>query len=972
MAVTFTGLPQWFGCGTEGDDNPSMANILYNKLSQFLGTLFGIKTLDTKVISDHQKEIHAIGNSWPKANLEGSSERNSVMSRRREEDEDIEFLEILGKMINLPHATEFPEPSLLKDFKRNHIHEMFLGMKRRTERPLERLARENSALRRMQEDNDRHQRRTVHREKRMRSLQEEVAALAADNIKTKREMEQRLRLLLEERNHLQSENLVKETMIDRLENERREDINKIISLENHLEAMKKQMNALTISLQEKERNIREKEGAIDELKTENARLETERNTSEREKDEGRKKVDEAMKEIVTLRERQEQLLELLVEEERTSEEMANAVLSLYQIMSTVDSPIEPSDRRSRPEDKSNENGCICMEDCEHSVLCDGSKLKSEVVQEVLLNEGQERSNAEVITEEDIGELLEVLEEILKGEIEMAIEEERDDMFLMVLHDILEDKEETPPEYKEILEIVHEETKMAPEDLEELLDGLLDGTKEVLRKEINMPRESLEEIVEDIEEVLLEQIKESVKEMMAERRTKRKWGKKLWKSLIRKNRQRKERRRAKKELRKQKLRPEGQEELKTQMVNKETMTDRLEHEKREDINKIISLENHLEAMKQQMNALMISLQEKERNVREKEGAIDELETENAKLEKERNTCEREKDEGRKKVEEAMKEIVTLRERQEQLLELLVEEERRSEEMLSAVLSLYQKMSTDDSQIEPSDRCPSPEDSGTRQRANSPPLDESNENGWICMEDCEYSVVCDKKDDPSSQSNFSRAVCEFHSVCRYSWPMRDSGEPTVNECDSKLQSEANDDLMSEGVQKVLLNEGQERLNAEVITEEDIGELLEALEEILKEEIEMAIEEERGDVFRMVLHDIQEDKEETPPEYMEILEIVHEETKMAPEDLEALLDGLLDGTKEMLRKEINMPRESLEEIFEDIEEILLEEIKESVKEMMAERRTRRKWGKKLWKSLIRKNRKRKGSRRAEKELSKQKVRT
>ncbi|XP_064102857.1 myosin-6-like [Macrobrachium nipponense] len=912
VAVTLTGLPLCFGCGTGGDDNPSMANILYNKLSQFLGTLFGIKALDEKVISDHQKEIHAIGNSWPKANLEGSSERNSVMSRRREEEKDIEFLEILGKMINVPHATEFPEPSLLKDFKRNHIHEMFLGMKRRAER----LARENSALRRMQEDNDRHQTRSVQREKRMRSLQEEVAALAADKIKTKREMEERLHLLLEERNHLQSENLVKETMIDRLENEKRKDMNKIICLENHLDAMKKQMNALTISLQEKERNVREMEGAINELKTENARLETERNTSEREKDVGRKKVDEAVKEILTLRERQEQLLELLVEEERRSEEMANAVLSLYQIMSTEDSPIEPSD---------------------------DIKLKSEGVQEVLPNEGQERSNADVITEEDIGELLEALEKILKEEIEMTIEEERGDMFLMVLHDILEDKEETPPEYMEILEIVHEETKMTPEDLEELLDGLLDGTKEVLWKEVNMPRKSLEEIVEDIEEVLLEHIKESVKEMMAEQRTKRKWGKKLWKSLIRKNRQRKGRRRAEKELRKQKLRPEGQEEVKkAPMVNKETMTDRLEHERREDIDKIISLENHLEAMKKQMNALTISLHEKE-------NAINELKTENARLEKERNTCEREKDEGRKKVEEAMKEIVTLRERQEQLLELLVEEERRGEEMLSAVLSLYQIMSTDDSQIEPSDQRPRPEDSGTRQTANSPPLDESNENGWICMEDCEYSVVCDEKDDPSSQSHSSRADCEFHS---------------------KLKSEANDVLMSEGVQEVLLNEGQERSNADVITEEDIGELLEALEKILKEEIEIAIEEERGDMFRMVLHDILEDKEETPPEYMEILEIVHEETKMTPEDLEELLDKLLDGTKEMLRKEINMPRESLEEIFEDIEEILLEEIKESVKEMMAERQTERKWGKKLWKSLIRKNRKRKGSRRAEKELSKQKV--
>ncbi|XP_064086153.1 trichohyalin-like [Macrobrachium nipponense] len=611
-----------------------------------------------------------------------------------------------------------------------------------------------------------------------------------------------------------------------------------------------------------------------------------------------------MKEILTLRERQEQLLELLLEEERTSEEMANAVLSLYQIMSTEDSPIEPSD----------------------------IKLKSEGVQEVFLNEGQECSNADVITEE-LGELLEALEEMLKGEIEMAIEEQRDDMVLMVLHDILEDKEEPPPQYKEILEIVHEETKMAPEDLEELLDGLLDGTKEVLRKEINMPRESLEEIVEDIEEILLEHIKESVKEMMAERQTKRKWGKKLWKSLIRKNRQRKGRRRAEKELRKQKLRPERQEELKTQMVNKGTMTDRLEHEKKEDINKIISLENHLEAMKQQMNALMISLQEKERNVREKEDAINELKTENARLEKERNTCEREKDEGRKKIEEAMKEILTLQERQEQLLELLVEEEKRSEEMLSAVLSLYQKMSTNESQIEPSDRRPRTEDSGTRQRANSPPLHESNENGWICMEDCEYSVVCYEKDDPSSQSHSSRADCEFHSVCRYSWPMRDSGETTVNECDSNLKSEANDDLMSE-VKEVLLNEGQERLNAEVITEEDIGEILEALEEILKEKIEMAIEEERGDMCRMVLHDILEDKKETPPEYMEILEIVHEETKMAPEDFKELLDGLLDGTKEMLRKEINMPRESLEEIFDDIEEILLEEIKESVKEIMGKK--------------------------------------
>ncbi|XP_064086152.1 trichohyalin-like [Macrobrachium nipponense] len=649
-----------------------------------------------------------------------------------------------------------------------------------------------------------------------------------------------------------------------------------------------------------------------------------------------------MKEILTLRERQEQLLELLLEEERTSEEMANAVLSLYQIMSTEDSPTEPSD----------------------------IKLKSEGVQEVFLNEGQECSNADVITEEDIGELLEALEEMLKGEIEMAIEEQRDDMFLMVLHDILEDKEEPPPQYKEILEIVHEETKMAPEDLDELLDGLLDGTKEVLRKEINMPRESLEEIVEDIEEILLEHIKESVKEMMAERQTKRKWGRKLWKSLIRKNRQRKGRRKAGKELRKQKLRPEGQEELKTQMVNKETMTDHLEHERREEFNKIISLENHLEAMKQQMNALTISLQEKERNVREKEDAINELKTENARLKKERNTCEREKDEGRKKVDEAMKEILTLQERQEQLLELLVEEEKRSEEMLSAVLSLYQIMSTNESQIEPSDRRPRPEDSRTRQRANSPPLDESNENGWICMEDCEYSVVCDEKDDPSSQSHSSRADCEFHSVCRYSWPMRDSGEPTVNECDSNLKSEANDDLTS-GVQEVPLNEGHECSNADVITEEDIGELLEALEEMLKGEIEMAIEEQRDDMFLMVLHDILEDKEEPPPQYKEILEIVHEETKMAPEDLDELLDGLLDGTKEVLRKEINMPRESLEEIFEDIEEILLDHIKESVKEMMAERRTKRKWGKKLWKYLIRKNRKRKGSRRAEKELSKEKVR-
>ncbi|XP_064086176.1 uncharacterized protein PF3D7_1120000-like [Macrobrachium nipponense] len=624
MAVTFTGLPQWFGCRIGRDDNPSMTNILYNKLAQFFGTLFGIKTLDKKVISDRQNENHEIGNSCPRsesvfedmnahrlkrnsamANMEGSSETNYLMSQRKEEDKDIEFLEILGKLINVPHATEFPKPSLLEDFKRNHIHEMFLGMKRRTER----LAREDSALRRMQEDNDRHQRRSVQRERRIRSLQEEVAALAADNKKTKREMEERLRLLLEERNHLQSENLVKETKIDRLENEKIEDINKIVSLESNLEAMKRQMNALTISLQEKERNFMEKEDAITELKTENARLEKELNTSEREKDEGRKTVEEAMKEIVTLRERQEQLLERLVEEERRSEEMASAVLSLYQKMSAEDSPIEPSDRHPSPEDsgteqrapsppldESNENGWICMEDCEYYVMCDekdnpssqslssiadcefhtvcryswpmrdsgeptvyehDSKLESEAnddlmsegVQEVLLNEGQERSNAEMITKEDIGELLEEIEERLREEIEKTIEEEWADVYLMVLYDILEDKEVTP-DYGEILEIVLEETKLPPEDLEELLDG----TKNMLREEIKgMPKECLEEILEDLEKILQEEIKESVKEMMAERRTKRKWGKKLWKSLIRKKRQRKE-------LRKPELRPQEQEEV----------------------------------------------------------------------------------------------------------------------------------------------------------------------------------------------------------------------------------------------------------------------------------------------------------------------------------------------------------------------------------------------------------------------------
>ncbi|XP_066970146.1 golgin subfamily A member 6-like protein 22 [Macrobrachium rosenbergii] len=146
--------------------------------------------------------------------------------------------------------------------------------------------------------------------------------------------------------------------------------------------------------------------------------------------------------------------------------------------------------------------------------------------------------------------------------------------------------------------------------------------------------------------------------------------------------------------------------------------------------------------------------------------------------ERKTSERENEEERERNEiaEAMKEIVELREGQEQLREQLLEKEKREEEMGSILQSLQRKISIDDSPTELSDRRQRPEDSGRGQRAPFPPLVASNENGWICMEDCEYYAVCGDKENPSSQSDPSTPHCEFRTVCQYSWPPSDSGELT----------------------------------------------------------------------------------------------------------------------------------------------------------------------------------------------------
>ncbi|XP_066946975.1 uncharacterized protein [Macrobrachium rosenbergii] len=301
------------------------------------------------------------------------------------------------------------------DFKRNYTHEIVKAMKRKTER----LERENNEYRRLQTDNERLVNEISQHVRTITNLQKEVSALTDDNKKTKSELEEKIRLLSEDRNRLENGNVEKQTKIEQLEKEKREAWNTITSLESGLEDLKGEITALTVTAQEIQTDFRVKVDDIGDL----TKLE----------EDARRKSDSITK----------------ADEEQVSKESSNREKNGHEEL--------------KREEVDNENET--PEETGHELIRKGHKMQFwkkwknkrkfkreaehegmwEEPGEALLEEWQQLSHSEDILDEEIGDLLEELEElldeleqILKEEEETAAEEEAVDL-LEVIDEMIEEE-----------------------------------------------------------------------------------------------------------------------------------------------------------------------------------------------------------------------------------------------------------------------------------------------------------------------------------------------------------------------------------------------------------------------------------------------------------------------------------------------------------------------------------------------------
>ncbi|XP_066989389.1 uncharacterized protein PF3D7_1120000-like [Macrobrachium rosenbergii] len=406
---------------------------------------------------------------------------------------------------------------------------------------------ENTSDRRRQKDNERHADETEYHIRTIRRLQKEVATLADEKLKTKRDTDLKIRLLLEERDLLRNENVEKATKIEDLENDKREASNRIISLESTLEDLKKQVVALTATAQEWE-------GEICDMREERARLEEaagvekddaseiigttgkkdheERKTCERENAEERDRnaIAQVMKEVEKIQDGQEEIRELLLEEEKRLQEMGRKLQSYRrnsgyaEVMREVaklkeeierlrrqvkdhvlvkrdgetdddlgghesDSPSTDSDKKtSKHEPVRKKRGKMrCWKKWRKNRRLKGEAKHDPVweeLREALLRDWQRLSHSEAISKEELDGLLQDLEEMLKDD-----------------------------ELPEELETVSEEIKEAPAGE---LGELPEERKETLNDEIKEPAaEGLEEFLEEMEGILKEEIKKAAGEEVSD-------------------------------------------------------------------------------------------------------------------------------------------------------------------------------------------------------------------------------------------------------------------------------------------------------------------------------------------------------------------------------------------------------------------------------------------------------------------------
>ncbi|XP_066945412.1 trichohyalin-like [Macrobrachium rosenbergii] len=260
--MVFCGLQHWFDFGIAGDS--PIINIPY-KAVLFLGTLFTLgdtqeETTTTSYRNEEKTEAAAASSSSRKSQADQRPDGCTSSMR--------DFYTRKFRQIDAYHEQEMqmakkrrpPPQGMLRDMR--ELHHIFDVIYR-----LGKEAGENSASKRKRQDGTEGPlKERSQNERTVRRLEKKVRDLADENEIKKRELEGKILHFMAEQNLLLMKN-------ELLEKERKADCNKITCLENSLADHKRWLQALTIAMQERDRDFRTLEEEINKLKEEKLRLE---------------------------------------------------------------------------------------------------------------------------------------------------------------------------------------------------------------------------------------------------------------------------------------------------------------------------------------------------------------------------------------------------------------------------------------------------------------------------------------------------------------------------------------------------------------------------------------------------------------------------------------------------------------------------------------------------------------------------
>ncbi|XP_066961034.1 uncharacterized protein [Macrobrachium rosenbergii] len=174
-------------------------------------------------------------------NFKGKMEERSPLPSGSFQEEEDDFLDLLGQTMNDLNENDFPKPSLLEDCRRNNIYESVLTLRRR----MDALDQENHQLKK----------ENTEREQKIDDLERKVLGFVKENENIKTEFEKEVNGLKHRLSSQQDMSREKDVQVERFKKEVTEKEERIEDLEKEVQKLADEKNAVKNEWESKVRHL---------------------------------------------------------------------------------------------------------------------------------------------------------------------------------------------------------------------------------------------------------------------------------------------------------------------------------------------------------------------------------------------------------------------------------------------------------------------------------------------------------------------------------------------------------------------------------------------------------------------------------------------------------------------------------------------------------------------------------------------